>query len=1263
MNALSNRNKTKTMKTLFTLSALTLLSIVGFTQSPGGVSSGLVAWLKPDASGMAPAADGSAVTTWNDASGLGHSATQATAAARPLYYSNQFNGHAAIRTSSTRFFNIDLSDINDTNYTIITVSKRLGSVGYVVGYSGATSSTGLALGYAGSTLARHSQYANWVNMTVPANDPASELPVILACQFDELVGKRAWRINDGTNTLRSSSNRTHYALTGAGRIGRGMANDGFSGFISEVIVFNRVLSAAELKQIHTYLSVKYGLSVPVADHLYALDATHQNDVFGIGRNNASALNQSTSESAGMDDLLRLSSPSSLSDGDYLICGNDNGAALFAAYGGSNCTFNTVLSRDWKFRHVGDVGTVDLRFDMTGMAGFTATELRLLIDLDGDGYDDETPVTGSYSAPYFTVSGVTIPNGVKITLCQEKSHYYAVASGLTSGAIWADSPAGTPGVLSSTCEQLDLTIVSGVVVNNDWTSMSCKNLAVESGATFNAGALVTQNIHVSGDITVNGVWNDQNSTLNSDGDVAQVINGTGYLRVQSWAITNAAGVTIDGLGVILYGNLGVSNGAILHTNGKLSLWSDINGTAEIQSLTAGSIDGEVSIRRYRPAATAGWVNLTSSLQDATIEEWDASILTTGFTGSDNPAYSFNSVVYYDETVAGADEDGYVEAENSSDLLVPGRGYMVYMPTGAYTVVARGPINSGTINLNPTYTDNGSGAGWNLVGNPYPASVDWDAEDWTKTNMNNAVYIWRSNINQYATYINGVSANGGSALIAPGQSFFVEATGPAPQLIVTEDCKSKSAGTFRTMEMLPAHMSMKLSMGDWQDETILVKNETSADIIEARKLRSPMNQAPYLASIDESGKNLSINSIRMEGTGQIIPMRIEAGVSGTYTLQVNGLAQFAQGACVTLEDVFTNTTYVLSENEPIELPLEAGDRTQRYQLRITGNALSAVTSAGCAANAGGSAEVTIESGSGVYVEWLNEDGGLIARTTSVNGVASVQSLRPGYYVARIANNGACTNTEVGFEINEMNTLGATAIAMPATCENTNDGGLLVNISGGRAPYAITWENGTTGQTIDNAVAGKYKAQIVDADGCSSDFEFEIETVSNLLSKFEVSHENVELQNGEAIVDFTNVSESADSYNWNFGDGSENSTDENPTHAYIQAGVYEVMLKATHDNCESVSTKTIAVADNNRSEEFASNVLAALTDRGVQVTFLFDELKNIRINAYNVLGQQLIEPIVGQYGNQTITFGDSRYAANALIEVTDVNTGERSLIRLGR
>ena len=66
---------------------------------------------------------------------------------------------------------------------------------------------------------------------------------------------------------------------------------------------------------------------------------------------------------------------------------------------------------------------------------------------------------------------------------------------------------------------------------------------------------------------------------------------------------------------------------------------------------------------------------------------------------------------------------------------------------------------------------------------------------------------------------------------------------------------------------------------------------------------------------------------------------------------------------------------------------------------------------------------------------------------------------------------------------------------------------------------------------------------------------------------------------------------------------------------------------------------------------------------MTFFFDEQKNLQINAYNVLGQQLIEPITGVYDNQTIMFSDRRYAAQALIEITDLNTGEKALIRLGR
>ena len=61
------------------------------------------------------------------------------------------------------------------------------------------------------------------------------------------------------------------------------------------------------------------------------------------------------------------------------------------------------------------------------------------------------------------------------------------------------------------------------------------------------------------------------------------------------------------------------------------------------------------------------------------------------------------------------------------------------------------------------------------------------------------------------------------------------------------------------------------------------------------------------------------------------------------------------------------------------------------------------------------------------------------------------------------------------------------------------------------------------------------------------------------------------------------------WNFGDGSDEDINENPSHTYLNPGTYEVMLKATHDNCESVSTKTIAVTDESHAEEFAGDILA--------------------------------------------------------------------------
>ncbi len=55
----------------------------------------------------------------------------------------------------------------------------------------------------------------------------------------------------------------------------------------------------------------------------------------------------------------------------------------------------------------------------------------------------------------------------------------------------------------------------------------------------------------------------------------------------------------------------------------------------------------------------------------------------------------------------------------------------------------------------------------------------------------------------------------------------------------------------------------------------------------------------------------------------------------------------------------------------------------------------------------------------------------------------------------------------------------------------------------------------------------------------------------------------------VDFTNTSENADQYSWDFGDGSALSTEVSPSHTYTQSGTYTVTLEAT--NSASGETKS--------------------------------------------------------------------------------------------
>ena len=131
--------------------------------------------------------------------------------------------------------------------------------------------------------------------------------------------------------------------------------------------------------------------------------------------------------------------------------------------------------------------------------------------------------------------------------------------------------------------------------------------------------------------------------------------------------------------------------------------------------------------------------------------------------------------------------------------------------------------------------------------------------------------------------------------------------------------------------------------------------------------------------------------------------------------------------------------------------------------------------------------------------------------------------------------------------------------------------------------------------------YKEKYIDLSGVKANFSVNKDTLCS---------------NDELV--FTNTSENAYYFLWDFGDGTS-SEQKNPTHIYSQPGTYEVILRATHAaGCYDYFSKSINIenitADFNLSQNYACQVPAVihynnLSENAVQYEWHFGngELSN--------------------------------------------------------
>ncbi|RYM33887.1 T9SS type A sorting domain-containing protein [Brumimicrobium glaciale] len=413
------------------VSILFLFPTLLFSQfGPGGVgnSSNNGLWLKADDITLS---DGTPVVNWNDRSGNNNHATNPVIAEQTT-----FNLNSSINSRPSVYFdgNIDQmivadADILDgssgiTYYSVVRPNKMDGQARAIIGKRIDFNN---AANYAYTFFFYTSRYV-WLDVQ-NLNDRISSSPItfsnntnyMLGFDFDgsrpEAIRSRFLSAGNVIKEVKETStailNSNQDLILGGLNLDYNPSGPRrYSGDMSELIHYNRALNTAERKIVENYLGAKYGITI--ANDLYTHQAVYAGEVAGIGQDDGSNSHNDAQGSA----IVRINNPSSLSDGDFMIWGhNESSLDVYDTLDVDKTIIESRMSRVWAVTKTNDVGTVNVTFDLSDFDPIIASDVRLLIDRDGDGFadNDVAPLAGTVSGSTITFTGVTFVNNDKFTL--------------------------------------------------------------------------------------------------------------------------------------------------------------------------------------------------------------------------------------------------------------------------------------------------------------------------------------------------------------------------------------------------------------------------------------------------------------------------------------------------------------------------------------------------------------------------------------------------------------------------------------------------------------------------------------------------------------------------------------------------------------------------------------------------------------------------------------------------------------------------------
>jgi hypothetical protein len=452
----------------------------------------------------------------------------------------------------------------------------------------------------------------------------------------------------------------------------------------------------------------------------------------------------------------------------------------------------------------------------------------------------------------------------------------------------------------------------------------------------------------------------------NGTVAQATGSGLPAQVRSLSTLNPAPLTLGAPLSVDYALTVGAAGDLVTAGNPLTLLSNYGGTALVVNSGTGVVSGAATVQRAiypSPNSGIGYRHYSAPVLNSTV----ADLVPTATIGSIstaitfapvlNPTYNtsltptaetpFPNVYGYDErrvlltnNLAGFDK-GFFSPTSLADPLVPGRGYAVNIAAN-HLVDFVGTLTNGDlpVPLTSTRPTNPDG-GWALLGNPYPAPLNYALVDPAdRAGLEGAIYVYSSTSQyggQYRSYVNGI----GTSVLPIGQGFFARVATGLSTATLTFRNSQRLTTPVSTNFLRPAtdprpQVQLALSGAGLRDELVAYAEAGATPAFDAAfdATKLPNSTGLNLSSTATSGESLAIDARPAFTTATTLPLAIGVPAPGSYALSAADLANLPAGLDAFLADDLAGQVVKLSPGTSYSFSVSASQAaaliTGRFRL---------------------------------------------------------------------------------------------------------------------------------------------------------------------------------------------------------------------------------------------------------------------------------------------------------------------------------------------